>query len=743
MNFVKIPLNMMTKITLCLMIMLSGLGIAAQDIKKADEAFEQGSFEQALAIYLPLIKKSPQDPVLNYKVGVCYLKSKDAQDQLKSLPYLETAKNKINEQTPKRVYHYLGKAYHLQQRFDDALAQFELFKKNAPSTDKFQAENARAIEMANNAKALVNKPIQMPIQNLGKPINSEGSEFAPLISADESLLAYTFSSHKPNSKEQVMIAKKKNYVWESVSPVDFKPNQNVGTVGLSPDGQKMFIYIAEGANSGNIYSSKQNATGWSLPEKLGSEINSGYMESTASISADESVMYFASDRPGGFGGKDIYKIERQNDGTWGKPQNLGAEINTPYDEDAPFIHPDKKTLFFTSNGHNSIGGNDIFKTSFQNNQWTKPENMGYPINTVFNDGYLVVTANGKKAYFSSDRPGGAGKQDIYAIILPDDKKTALTMVKGKILAGNPPKPVETKIRVIDRETQQFLKYVYNPNPQTGDYLMIFPPGKNYDMIITAEGYLPYLININIPNQDYFHELYQEITLQKKVENGKEVGQEITIKNDFDPERDNPNNFQGRDLDLYDMMEDIIESEDSVALNYLLEVIYKNKKIDDKENGVSSKDAVQVTYMYEDEKGQLKPYKVGKETIMTLERIETDDYSVNKGEIMLNKSYTAYFDSKSVQLNARAKQEMKRFADYLKKNPKVGVQILGYASSEGQASTNQKLSEDRAKAVYDYFVEQGIEKNRLTFKGFGANASPDPEAAKRKMRRADLKLVELK
>jgi outer membrane protein OmpA-like peptidoglycan-associated protein len=297
--------------------------------------------------------------------------------------------------------------------------------------------------------------------------------------------------------------------------------------------------------------------------------------------------------------------------------------------------------------------------------------------------------------------------------------------------------------VIDKETQQFLKYVYNPNPQTGDYLMIFPPGKNYDMIITAEGYLPYLININIPNQNYFHELYQEITLQKKVENGKEVGQEITIKNDFDPERDNPNNFQGRDLDLYDMMEDIIESEDSVALNYLLEVIYKNKKIGDKENGVSSKDAVQVTYMYEDEKGQLKPYKVGKETIMTLERVETDDYSVNKGEIMLNKSYTAYFDSKSFQLNARAKQEMKRFADYLKKNPKVGVQILGYASSEGQASTNQKLSEDRAKAVYDYFVEQGIEKNRLTFKGFGANASPDPEAAKRKMRRADLKLIELK
>jgi len=733
----------MTKTALCLIAMLGCFNLFGQDIKKADEAFEQGNFEQALTTYLPLIKKSPQDPVLNYKVGVCYIKSKDAQDQIKSLSFLETSKNKINDQTPKRVYYYLGKAYHIQQRFDDAIAQFEAFKKNAPATDKFQAESQRAIEVSNSAKIFMAKPIEMPIQNLGKPINTDASEFAPLVSADESILAYTYSSYKPNTKEQIFIGKKKNYVWESVNPIDFKSTQNVGTVGLSPDGQKMFIYIGEANNVGSIYSSKQSTNGWGTPEKLGSEVNSGYMESTASISADESIMYFASDRPGGYGGKDIYKVERQADGTWGKPQNLGNGINTAYDEDAPFIHPDKKTLFFTSNGHNSMGGNDIFKTSFQNNQWTKPENMGYPINTVFNDGYLVVTANGKKAYFSSDRPGGAGKQDIYAIIIPDDKKTALTMVKGKILAGNPPKPVEAKIRVVDKETQQFLKYVYNPNPETGDYLMIFPPGKNYDMIITAEGYLPYLVNINIPNQDYFHELYQEITLKKKIENGKEVGQEITIKSDFDPERDNPNNFQGRDLDLYDMMEDIIESQDSVALNYLLDVIYKNKKIDAKENGVTEKDAVQVTYMYTDDKGQLKPYKVGKETIMTLEKIDTDDYSVNSGEIMLNKSYTAYFDSKSTQLNARAKQEMKKFSDYLKQNPKIGVQILGYASSEGQATANQKLSEDRAKAVYNYFISQGLDKSRITFKGFGANASPDPEAAKRQMRRADLKLVELK
>jgi len=732
----------MTKITfLTLCVCCFFFSVKSQDLKKADEAFEQGNFEQAIGTYQALVKKSPQDPLLNYKLGVCYLKSKDAQEQLKALAVLEIAKNKINDQVPKRVYHYLGKAYHLHERFDEALKQFEEFKKIVPATDKFQIENQRAIEMANNAKVITAKPIKMPINNLGKPINTEGSEFAPVISADESILAFTYSSHKPNAKEQIMLAKKKNYVWESVSPINFNVNQNVGTVGLSADGQKMLIYISEPNNTGNIYSSLKNATGWGTPEKLGKEINSGAMESAASLSPDETVMYFASDRPGGFGGKDIYKVEKQADGSWGKPQNLGAEINTPFDEDAPFIHPDKKTLFFTSNGHNSIGGNDIFKSVLENDKWSKPENLGYPINTVFNDGYFVITANGKKAYFSSDRPNGLGKQDIYSIILPDEKTTALTMVKGKILAGTPPQPVQAKIRVVDKETQQFLKYVYNPNPQTGDYLMIFPPGKNYDMIITAEGYLPYLVNINIPNQNYFHELYQEITLKKKMENGKEVGEEITIKNDFDPEHNNPNNFQGRDLDLYDMMEDIIQSEDSVALAYLLDVIYKNKKIDEKENDASVGSGVQVTYLYADSKGNLKPYKVANETIMTTDRIETDDYSVNSGEVMLNKSYTAFFETNSKQLNNRAKQEMKKFIDYLKQNPKVGVEILGYASSEGKADANQKLSEERAKAVYDYFVSQGIEKTRMTYKGLGGNASPDPEAAKRKMRRADLRLIQ--
>lgn len=734
----------MTKITfMTLCVCWLSFQVKSQDLKKADEYFEQGSFEQALTIYAGLVKKSPQDAVLNYKLGVCYLKSKDARDQLKALPALEIAKNKINDQVPKRVFYYLGKAYHLHQKFDEAIRQFEEFKKVAPANDKFQIENQRGIEMANSAKIITAKPIKMPINNLGKPINTEGSEFAPVISADEAVLAYTYSSHKPNSKEQVMFARKKDYTWEGVTPIDFNTNQNVGTVGLSADGQKMLIYIGESNNTGNIYSSLRSSSGWGTPEKLGREINSGAMESTASLSADETVMYFASDRPGGLGGKDIYKVEKQADGSWGTPQNLGADINTPFDEDAPFIHPDKKTLFFTSNGHNSIGGNDIFKAVFEQDKdkWSKPENLGYPINTVFNEGYFVITANGKKAYFSSDRPGGAGRQDIYSIILSDDKTTALTMVKGKILAGNPPKPIEARIRVVDKEKQQFLKYVYNPNPQTGDYLMIFPPGKNYDMIITAEGYMPYLVNINIPNQTYFYELYQEITLTKKLENGKEVGEQITIKNDFDPEHNNPNNFQGRDLDLYDMMEDIIQSEDSVALAYLLEVIYKNKKIDERENNMSKKEGVQVTYLYTDKKGALKPYKVENVVINTTPRIETDDYSVNSGEVTLNKSYTAFFESNSKQLNNRAKQEMDKFVEYMKQNPKVSLEILGYASSEGKADANQKLSEERAKAVYDYFASQGIEKTRMTFKGLGGNASPDPEAAKRQMRRADLKLVQ--
>ncbi|MGQ9847449.1 MAG: OmpA family protein, partial [Bacteroidales bacterium] len=262
-------------------------------------------------------------------------------------------------------------------------------------------------------------------------------------------------------------------------------------------------------------------------------INSPYAETSISVSPDGRTYYFSSNRPGGYGGKDIYRAILDDKNEWSIIENLGPSINTEFDEDAPFIHPDNKTLYFSSKGHNSIGGYDIFYSkNIKENEWEYPTNIGLPINTTSDDVGFVITADGNNAYFASAQNNINNKYDIYKAIL--HKTIPLTLVKGIIRGGDPPKPIKAKIRVFDKETQQIVKYVYNPNPNTGKYLMIFPPNKNYDMIIEAENYLPQLVNIYIPNQTYFYELYQEIFLKqiKINKNDSAIGQEIRISNTF-------------------------------------------------------------------------------------------------------------------------------------------------------------------------------------------------------------------
>jgi outer membrane protein OmpA-like peptidoglycan-associated protein/YHS domain-containing protein len=261
-------------------------------------------------------------------------------------------------------------------------------------------------------------------------------------------------------------------------------------------------------------------------------INSPYNETSISVSPDGRTYYFSSNRPGGYGGKDIYRAIMDDNNNWSIIENLGPSVNTEFDEDAPFIHPDGKTLYFSSKGHNSMGGYDIFyTTNISKNEWKYPTNMGAPINTPSDDIGFVISADGNSAYFTSSK-NSLTKYDIYKAIL--HKTIPLTLVKGTILGGQPPKPIKARIRVIDKETQQIIKYVYNPNPKTGKYLMIFPPNKNYEMLIEAEGYLPQLVNIFVPNQTYFYELYQEIFLKQIKINEKDtaIGQQIRISNIF-------------------------------------------------------------------------------------------------------------------------------------------------------------------------------------------------------------------
>ncbi|NSW45704.1 MAG: PD40 domain-containing protein [Bacteroidales bacterium] len=505
--------------------------------KMAQNYFDNEQFDKALPYYLKLDSLEPNNFETKYYIGACYLNS--SQDKTQGIPYLEFAIKKGEALLPSVVFYDLATLYHLNYQFDEAIEMLKKFIDRAPKTDILLNKANYLIKNCQNAKQLQTVANNIDLIRLEKNINTENSETTPFISADENQLYFTRTFYKKNAgiefetAKEIYLATKTNEQTFDIKKINFENSQlkaSVSLAGISPDGETLFFAIGD-ENNADIYACKINNGSLGPLIKLPDIINSPYAETTISVSPDGRTYYFSSNRPGGYGGKDLYRAIMDDHNEWSVIENLGPSINTELDEDAPFIHPDSKTLYFSSKGHNSIGGYDIFYShNINKNEWEYPTNIGFPINTPTDNVGFVITADGNNAYFTSY--SNDNKYDIYIAIL--HKTIPLTMVKGVIRGGDPPKPIKARIRVIDKETNQLIKYVYNPNPKTGKYLMIFPPNKNYDMIIEAENYLPQLVNIYIPNQTYFYELYQEIFLKqvKVSKNDTAIGQEIRISNTF-------------------------------------------------------------------------------------------------------------------------------------------------------------------------------------------------------------------
>src|ERR1700722_2500153 len=327
----------------------------------------------------------------------------------------------------------------------------------------------RVIQMCATGKQLMANPVKMEVSLLSDSINSQYADFCPVVTADESQIFFT--SRRPvginalkdetgEYFENVYMANSVNGQWHQAYNIGAPINtigKHSATVSISPDGQTIFIYRDDGNNDGNIYITHLNGTKWSDPEKLNENIDSKYWEPSASISADGQTLYFTSNRPGGFGGRDIYFSRLLPNGQWGKAQNMGPKINTEFEEDAPFISPGGKTFYFSSTGHNTMGGFDIFYCDLDSNgQWGTPINMGYPVNTPGDDVFFFPTADGKAAYYSSFKQDGLGEKDIYRINFPAKKQEALTVYRGTIKSSmdstTPTVPQNVEIVVTDNAT---------------------------------------------------------------------------------------------------------------------------------------------------------------------------------------------------------------------------------------------------------------------------------------------------
>jgi len=470
-----------------------------------------------------------------------------------------------------------------------------------------------------------------------------------------------------NFFEDIYISNKSGDIWRDAS----NPGKPLNTdshdaiVGVSPDGKHALIYKGED-NGGDIFECRINEEGeWGKPKRLPKEINTKYHESSASFSPDMEALYFVSDKPDGFGGKDIYYTSLRIKGNKEKLDyedavNLGAVINTRYDEQGVFMDVEGKTLYFSSKGHNTMGGYDVFKTTLKNGKWTKPVNLGYPINTADDDIFFSFSRDGRHAYYSSFDPDGYGNRDIYMITLlgPEKevafmedydflafktvivkenlmldkvevKESQITIVKGKVLDAITLEPLGgVPVEIYDNALGRMISS-FESNTNTGEYMVSLPSGRNYGFSANAKDYLFHSENLIIPPAISVQEIYMDMLLHKV-----KVGSKIILKNIF-------------------------------------------------------------------------------------------------------------FDFDKTTLRPTSTAELDRLTKMLNDIPTLKIEISGHTDNIGSDQYNENLSEGRAKAVVDYLIDKGIDRERLTFAGYGESQpieTNDTEEGRQMNRRTEFEVL---
>ncbi len=487
-----------------------------KELVKVIEYINQESYGEASDEISNLLIKYPNDPYLQLQQGICYLNMDYKADD--AIPFLTSAStaflltDRRNDNAIEARF-YLAQAYHLNHRFEEALKiLLELKDKISAKQKEILTKVNQEINYSQNAIQLKAHPVQFRISNLGQAINSEFDEHSPVLSADESLIVFTSNRQGTGSYttpdglfyEDIHQSTWREGRWLPALNIGsgINTDDNDATSSLSADGQTLIIYRNNGI-SGNLFMADYTNNGWSEPKKLPRPINSTYNETHGSLADNGQTLYFSSDRPGGFGGSDIYRVSRLPDGSWGKVVNLGPTINTPEEEESPFLHPDGHTLYFASTAHSSMGGYDIFKSTMTaDNQWTKPENIGYPINTPADDIFYIPTSDGQRVYFASERPGGFGRSDIYVIEFPETDHRAMAVVAGFLFKedGNP--SIHSQIKVEKKESGESMG-IYKPHPDNGKYILILPTGNHYTMTITTDGLQTITKTFEVPSRaDY-------------------------------------------------------------------------------------------------------------------------------------------------------------------------------------------------------------------------------------------------
>jgi hypothetical protein len=446
-------------------------------------------YREALSEYLELIRSYPNNYNLKYRIGQCYLNIPGEKD--KAIGYLEDALKHINPKykegklketgAPFDAYYYMANAYRINNQLDKAIECYNTFKKNMNIKVYDSTIVNQQLQSCYNAKDLMTMPLYMKEKNLGNLINENNSEFNPVISEDEKILVFSRSE----AFYDAILYSTKNADGTWAGPLNmnelFKVDKDLYPTSISKDGKTLYLYSSADYD-GIIFSSTYENGSWSPLVKLNDNINTKYWESHATISHNNKKLYFTSNRKGTLGGLDIYVSERDSTGDWGPAVNLGPTINTPYNEETPFLSKDDKTLFFSSRGHFNMGGYDIFySTLLDNGEWSAPLNVGYPLNSTDDDVFFQPVNEGYEGYFARSESSGFGKEDIYRIEIFSDQHPRKFIIRGMVkvadLIFNFTDSVKVSAMNVKNPNQTIVVY---SNPKTGKYEFEVPQG-NYEV----------------------------------------------------------------------------------------------------------------------------------------------------------------------------------------------------------------------------------------------------------------------
>lgn len=504
-------------ITLLLIFSISLVGIAQDDatlslIKKyAESSFRNGDYEFALENYLQLYENDKDNLEYNYRLGVCYTETYI--DREKAIPFLEyvTSFNDIN----KKAYYYLGLAYGYNYRFTEALEAFYEYKISGINDEVLASVN-RLISMSYYAIEVLGQPINIKFELLDSTVNSANDEKFPFVTKDGSTLYFTSDREYIDELEEyrsnVFMSLNKKGQWDYALKCDFSTIDNEEVIGISDAGDKILIHIDGDFFYNDIHIIDKKGPKFikqdlaTLPRSL----NTDDVENGAALSADGKTLYFSSDRKGGFGGSDIYRITKISEGNWSEAENLGATINTEYDENYPNLTNDGKTLYFASKGHDCIGGFDIFFSNLieETQTWSPPRNFGFPLNTPNDNTTISFTEDGRSFYISANREEGFGQLDIYKVTLGDETEIQ-TIIQGIIFIGSQanarvynPDFFKVFVTVYDKFGNVFGRY--EPSEEGQFFATLFPG--EYKLEVKLDGSnKPFEMVYNITDQQFIVE----------------------------------------------------------------------------------------------------------------------------------------------------------------------------------------------------------------------------------------------